>query len=73
MEGSDETQLQYLGNYLADYAETSHARRRTPGNVFQCATVGVRLHVRTCNATMFQISRTGGPIALKFGTRLGTG
>ena len=44
-----------------------------PSNVSLYVTVGVRLHVRTCKATMLQISRTGGPIALKFGTRLGTG
>ena len=45
-------QLQYLGNYLADYAETLQACRHPPGNVSLCVTIGVRLHVRTCKATV---------------------
>ena len=65
-------QLQYLGNYLADYAETSHACRHPPGNASLCVTVGIQLHVRTCKATMFQISRTAEPIALKLGILTGT-
>ena len=59
---------------LADYAETSHVCRHPPGNVSQCVTtVGVQLHVHTCKATMLQISRTAGPIALKLGILIGTG
>ena len=64
--------MQYLGNYWADYAETSHACGHPPGNASLCVTVGVRLHVRTCKATMFQISRTAGPIALKVGILMGS-
>ena len=37
---------------MPDYAETSHAWRHPPGNVFLCVTVGVRLHARMCKATV---------------------
>ena len=38
--------------YLAGYAETTHACSHPPGKVSLCVTVGVRLHVRTCEATV---------------------
>ena len=63
--------LQYLGNYLADCAESWYVGRHPLGNAYPCATVGVLLHVRTCRGR-FQISRTAEPIVLKFGTWLGT-
>ena len=43
-----------------------------PSTMSTCARVGVLLHVRSCRGR-FQISRTARPIALKFGTQLGTG
>ena len=44
--------IRYLGNYWAEYAETSHACRHPSGDVVPCVTAGVLLHVRTCKATV---------------------